>query len=72
MTFKEQVTMNDTMSDIMAYLRKRIGAERKYVPYGEIAREVKKSRHAVAYAIERLRAQRVLGVDDGKLYIVQG
>lgn len=72
MTFKEQITMSDTMSDIMTYLRERIGTGSEYVPYGEIAKKVNKSRHAVAYAIERLRARRVLGVEDGKLYIVQG
>ena len=71
MTFKEKITMNDTMSDVMAYLRKRIGTGSEYVPYGEIAKEVKKSRHAVAYAIERLRRQRTLGVDEGKLYIME-
>ena len=70
MRYGEMMEMNATMTDIMAYLQERLGTERAYVPYGEIARKINKSRHAVAYAIERLRRQRALAVDDGKLYIV--
>ena len=70
MKYGEMIEMNATMTDIMAYLQERLGTERAYVPYGEIAKKVNKSRHAVAYAIERLRRQRALAVEDGKLYIV--
>ena len=70
MRYGEMMEMNATMTDIMAYLQERLGKKREYVPYGEIARKIKKSRHAVAYAIERLRRNRALGVDDGKLFIV--
>ena len=66
----EMAAMSDTMKDVMIYLKGRIGSKSEYVSYGEIARTVGKSRHAVAYAIERLKRTCELGVDDGKLYIV--
>jgi biotin operon repressor len=58
------------MKDVMIYLKGRLGCRSEYVSYAEIARTVGKSRHAVAYAIERLKRTYELGVEHGKLYIV--
>ena len=72
MTRNERIKMNDTMNDVLEYLTKTrpIGADGEYVSYGEISRHVGKSRHAVAYAIERLRLLGKLAIYDNKLHVV--
>ena len=70
MTIKERRDMSDTMIRVMHFLRAELGDSSKYVSYAKIAKEVGKSRHAVAYAVERLKKEGKLRVYDGELMIV--
>ncbi|MBQ9713691.1 MAG: hypothetical protein IJV83_00020 [Clostridia bacterium] len=66
----ERRDMSDTMKDVLRYLRERLGESSAYVSYGTIAKEVGKSRHAVAFAVERLKGEGKLRVYDGELMVV--
>lgn len=68
----ERVTMNDTMQQVMDYLTKTrpVGEDGAYVSYGEISKSIGKSRHAVAYAIEKLRMTGKLAIWDNKLHVL--
>lgn len=75
----EMINMNQTMEDVMEYLTKTrpmsLGGpiredEGKFVSYAEISKVIGKSRHAVAYAVEKLCRLRKLWMSDRKLYIV--
>lgn len=70
MTNKERREMSGTMIEVLRYLREKLGDSSAYVSYGTIAKEVGKSRHAVAYAVERLKGQGKLRVLDGELMLV--
>lgn len=70
MTSKERREMSGTMIEVLRYLRERLGDSSAYVSYGTIAKKVGKSRHAVAYAVERLKSQGKLRVLDGELMVV--
>ena len=66
MTSKERREMSGTMIEVLRYLRERLGDSSAYVSYGTIAKELGKSRHAVSYAVERLKSQGKLRVFDGE------
>ena len=70
MTSKERREMSGTMIEVLRYLRMCLGGSSAYVSYGAIAKNVGKSRHAVAYAVERLKSQGKLRVCDGELMVV--
>lgn len=71
-TRAERIKMNETMDDVLKYLTETrpIGADGAYVSYGEISKKIGKSRHAVAYAVERLRLMGKIAIWDNKLHIV--
>lgn len=70
MTKMERREMSGTMIDVLRFLRERLGDSSAYVSYGTIAKEIGKSRHAVAYAVERLKVEGKLRVYDGELMVV--
>ena len=68
----ERIKMSETMTEILRYLteEKKVPPEGLYVSYGEIAKRIKKSRHAVAFGIERLRKEGKIQIYDNKLHVV--
>lgn len=74
----EQTTMSWTMDAVFEYLTKTrpIRTEGEYVGYAEIvngiekATGIRRSRHAVAFAIERLCKIGKLGIWDNKLHVI--
>ena len=70
MTNGETREMSTTMKNVLRYLKELLGDKAEYVSYGTIAKAVGKSRHAVSYAIERLKIEGKLRVYDGKLSVV--
>ena len=69
---RERITMNETMQQVMQYLTETrpVGDDGAYVSYGEISKAIGKSRHAVAYAIEKLRIVGKLAIWDNKLHLL--
>ena len=70
MTSFENREKGKTRMDVLKYLSDLLGDREEYVSYGKIAKAIGKSRHAVAYAVERLRAEGKLRIFDGKLSVV--
>lgn len=72
MTQQERIKMSETMKEILRYLteERKISPDGEYVSYGEIAKRIKKSRHAVAFGIERLRKEGKIRIFDNKLHVV--
>lgn len=77
---REYVKTSETMDAIMRYLTeiRPLKDDGEYIPYGELAAGIKekigldRSRHAIAYAIERLRKLGKIAVYDNKLHLVVG
>lgn len=74
----ENIRPSETMNAVMQYLTeiRPLKEDGEYIPYGEIAVGIKeklgldRSRHAIAYAIERLRKIGKLAIYDNKLHLV--
>lgn len=71
MTGIELRTKSDTQKQVLLYLREELGERSAYVSYGKIAKAIGKSRHAVAYAIEKLRLEGEIEIRDGELSVCQ-
>ena len=75
----ERATMSWTMDAVLEYLTKTrpIRSEGEYVGYAEIVEGIEKtkgirrSRHAVAFAVERLCKIGKLGMWDNKLHVIE-
>ena len=65
--------MNATMQGVWQYLTENITTdEGAFIPYSVIRDAVgKRSRHAIAYAVERLRARGKIGIYDRKIYVLE-
>lgn len=59
--------MNSTMRRIMEYLEEELRDGAKFISYTKIGKEVRKSRHTVAYSIEKLKLMGKITIIDGKL-----
>ena len=71
----EMIDMGATTKAVWKYLTEVLGTdgEGAFVSYTKIRKAVgKKSRHSIAYAVERLRARGKVRILDGKLYVVEG
>ena len=68
----ELIDMNNTMRDVWRYLTERVEEDGSFIPYNEIRDAVgKKSRHAISYAVERLRKHGKISIYDRKIYILE-
>ena len=64
--------MNATMQGVWKYLTEHITDEGAYISYSIIRDAVgKRSRHAIAYAVERLRARGKIRIYDRKIYVLE-
>ena len=69
---EEKRDMGTTMRRVWEHLSAILGdGEGRYVSYNKIAKEIGRSRHAISYSIERLRARGVLRILDGKMYLLK-
>lgn len=69
----EMRDMNATMQGVWKYLTENIKTdEGAYISYSIIRDAVgKRSRHAIAYAVERLRARGKIGIYENKIHILE-
>ena len=68
----ELIDMNNTMRDVWRYLTEHVEEEGTFIPYNVIREAVgKKSRHAIAYAVERLRKCGKISIFDRKIYVLE-
>ena len=68
----ERTTMNATLKGVWKYLTENIPEDGAYVSYLTIGNAVgKKSRHAVAYAIEKLLRQEIIRISDRKIFVLE-
>ena len=68
----EMIDMTGTMHKVWKYLTENVGDEGKFVSYSDIKKAVgKRSRHAIAYAVEKLRRYGKVQIYDGKLHVLE-
>jgi len=67
----EMREMNATLKGVWKYLSDNVPEDGRYVSYATIRGVVKRSRHAVAYAVEKLIRQGKIRIYDRKIYILE-
>lgn len=67
----ERRDMNATYNGVWKYLTEQVPDDGKYISYLTIGAAVQKSRHAVAYAVEKLYRQQKVRIYDRKIYVLE-
>ena len=68
----EMREMNATMQSVWKYLTEHVAADGSFISYAVIRDAVgKRSRHAIAYAVERLRKRGKIQIFDNKIHIIE-
>ena len=68
----EMKTMSATLKGVWKYLSENVPEAGRYIPYSTIRDAVgKRSRHAIAYAVEKLIRLGKIRIYDGKIFILE-
>lgn len=67
----EIITMNATIKGVWKYLSDNVPEDGRYISYATIRDVVGKSRHAVAYAVEKLLRLGKIRIYDRKIYVLE-
>ena len=67
----EMRTMSATVKGVWKYLSDNVPEDGRYIPYSTIRDVVGRSRHAVAYAVEKLRRIGKIQIYDNKIFVVE-
>lgn len=67
----EMRTMNATIKGVWKYLTENVPKDGRYISYATIRDVVGRSRHAVAYAVEKLMRMGKIRIYDGKIFILE-
>ena len=66
----EMKTMSATIKGVWKYLSENVPEDGRYIPYSTIRDAVgKRSRHAIAYAVEKLIRMGKIRIYDSKIYV---
>ena len=67
----EMITMNATIKGVWKYLTENVPEDGRYISYATIRDIVGRSRHAVAYAVEKLIRMGKIRIYDKKIFILE-
>lgn len=67
----EIITMNATIKGVWKYLSENVPEGGRYISYATMRDVVGKSRHAVAYAVEKLLRLGKIRIYDRKIYVLE-
>lgn len=67
----ERITMSATIKGVWKYLSDNVPEDGRYISYATIRDVVGKSRHAVAYAVEKLLRLGKIRIYDRKIYVLE-
>ena len=67
----EMRTMSATVKGVWKYLSDNVPEDGRYIPYSTIRDVVGRSRHAVAYAVEKLIRMGKIRIYDEKIHVLE-